>query len=232
VRGGDMTDGQERQFDQRAQAICDDVRKLRDMSRLVSEFKKLAEDLVKSNQVLYCYIPVGANGRVGWTFAEDVVRLPDPPRPKKTSDFWMGIKLSGAFGWFEDEQYYSYDGHYEYYYDDHMDLLLGFDAIWPLSAGFGIGGSADAGWNFEQWAFNFRLGVLTKFTFTNNSALLLGFGISNCLDDHLGAASYFSLGWKFKSPWYIDAKYYYNRYAERSRVIGIGIGYSICGGRK
>ena len=27
VRGGDMTDGQERQFDQRAQAICDDVRK-------------------------------------------------------------------------------------------------------------------------------------------------------------------------------------------------------------
>lgn len=224
VRGDDMTDKQERQFDQRAQAICDDVRKLKDMSELVSEFKKLAEDLVKSNMVLYCYIPVGASGRVGWTFRDEkaapVVIEKKPSKPSKPSKFWLGV--GGEIGYGEYAEWYYYGSNdYGYYEDDFVGLALRADAAWSLSSWFALGGTLSLGYGN---GFAFRIGPLTKFTLSNGSAFLFGFGFQTWVTDE--SSAYFTLGWKFKSPWYINATI--NGPAE---AISIGVGYSILGGK-
>lgn len=206
VRGGDMTDGQERQFDQRAKAICDDVRKLKDMSQLVSEFKKLAQDLVNSNQVLYCFIPVGANGRVGWTFANTI-------KERKPSKMWMGIGADVVC------QSYHYVSDYYSESTTSVYLCLRLDATWPLNDWLSLGGTIGGGMGGE--GTNYKIGPLAKFTLSNNSAFLAGFGY--VVSEHGGG--YFSLGYKFKSPWYLTAS------IGTGNGISIGVGYSIMGGK-
>ena len=223
VRGDDMTDKQERLFDQRAQEICDKVRKLRDMSQLVSEFKQLAKDLVNSNYVLYCYIPVGASGRVGWTFAEDRVAY-KPPREKQPSKFWIGIGGEVGTGY-----NYSYmDNGKDEDYSSSLHFGLRADVAWPLSDKLAIGGTLTIGLN--DLTLGFRIGPLLKFTFTNGAALIAGAGFTSFGDGNV--TPYMSLGWKFKSPWYINASL--NALTGESGGgfgYSFGIGYSILGGK-
>lgn len=226
VRGDDMTDRQEQQFDQRAQAICDDVRKLKDMSQLVSEFKKLAEDLVKSNMVLYCYIPVGASGRVGWTFRDEkAAPIAKEKKASKPSKFWLGANVSftfGEYGYF----YYDYIDQSERYYESIIaDLCLGADFTWPLSSKFSLGASVNVGYNIDEIEMAIRLGPLGKLTFNNNSALLFGAGYYFTIGESM---MYFNVGYKFKSPWYINTNF---TFYEGSPIFGLGVGYSIFGGR-
>lgn len=201
VRGDDMTDGQEQLFDRRAQEICDDVRKLDDMSKLVTEFKKLAEDLVNSNLILYCYIPVGANGRVGWTFAEDKIVV----KEHKPSRFWMGV--SGEVG------NYSYQGPF---------AGVNLDMTYPISKIFSIGFSAAAA--YDSYGLGGHGGILSKISFENRTALLIGAG---AITQQSYLDYYIKFGWKFKSPWYISV---YGFAGEGSGFI-LGVGYSIFGGR-
>ena len=212
VRGDDMTDGQERQFDQRAQAICDDVRKLKDMSQLVSEFHKLAEDLVKSNMVLYCYIPVGASGRVGWTFRDE--KAAPIAKEKKASKFWLGVNTSFAYGTL---------GDYDYY--DIADLCLGTDFTWSLSSKFSLGASVSLGTNLAEEEFLLRIGPLCRLSFDNKTALMFSAGTN--LSGWF--SSYINVGYKFKSPWYVNALIYYS--GDGGYAFGLGVGYSIFGGR-
>lgn len=201
VRGDDMTDGQEQLFDRRAQEICDDVRKLDDMSKLVTEFKKLAEDLVNSNLILYCYIPVGASGRVGWTFAEDKIVV----KEHKPSRFWMGV--SGEVG------NYSYQGSF---------AGVNLDMTYPISKFFSIGFSAAAA--YDSYGLGGHGGILSKISFENRTALLIGAG---AITQQSYLDYYVKIGWKFKSPWYVSA---YGFAGEGSGFI-LGVGYSIFGGR-
>ncbi len=205
VRGGDMTDKQEGLFDQRAQEICDNVRKLTDMNQLVREFQKLAEDLVNSNYVLYCYIPVGANGRVGWTFAEEKA-----VKERKPVKLWLGVGV-------ELGDSYDYDYEYHEFYKG-LNLNIAFPVTSRLSLGFSAGvGDCDG-------FFSGYGGLLAKINTKGKSALLLGGGLMS-----LGTflQYYGQLGWKFQSPWYISCSGFYG---ETYGVL-IGIGYSILGGR-
>lgn len=239
VKGGDVTASQERVMEQRAAAICDDVRKLNDMSQLVPEFKKLAEELIKSNMVLYCYIPVGAEGLVGWTFDDEdepVSSVPTPrPKPSGKNKFWLGINASFVYGYGE-KDYGGYDSYYDDYYGykglskeaygyyesyGFADLAIGTDFAWSLSKRFALGASVSLGMNFYCEEFLIRLGPLAKFTFNNNSALLVGAG--GVISEN--PSPYVNIGYKFKSPWYINAILY------TSGGLGIGVGYSLIGGK-
>lgn len=234
VRGGDMTDKQEKLFDQRAQEICDNVRKLTDMNQLVAEFKKLASDLVNSNYVLYCYIPVGANGRVGWTFAEDKAVI----KERKPSKFWMGVGLEGGmclehyeeYGWW----YNSYTHQNEWVLQRsgaHQYAFVGVhvDAAWPITSWLSLGGAVSATYCFGSEDYGFAIGPLAKFNFNNGTALLLGAGVRNAAGVNTeDIYPYINVGWKFKSPWYINAFATYNL---ELWDIGVGVGYSIFGGR-
>ncbi len=224
VRGDDMTDGQERLFDQRAQEICNDVRKLKDMSQLAAEFKKLAEDLVNSNFILYCYIPVGASGRVGWTFADENTKQQKERKPVK---MWLGVGLEGGMALMSYEKY-SYSEYYGTYYlseegtESHPFGGLHVDAAWPLSTSFALGATASLTYCD---GIGFAVGPLAKVTFKNNSALLASIGIRNIID---GVHPYLSVGWKFKSPWYISA---FTTLNGGLWDFGVGVGYSILGGK-
>lgn len=229
VRGGDMTDKQEKLFDQRAQEICDTVRKLTDMNQLIAEFKKLASDLVNNNYVLYCYIPVGANGRVGWTFNEEKVYVA-PPKPvelKKPVKMWLGVGLEGGLALMSYEKY-SYSEYYGTYYlseegtESHPFGGLHVDAAWPLSTSFALGATASLTYCD---GIGFAVGPLAKVTFKNNSALLASIGIRNIID---GVHPYLSVGWKFSSPWYISA---FTTLNGGLWDFGVGVGYSILGGK-
>ena len=224
VRGDDMTDGQERLFDQRAQEICNDVRKLKDMSQLAAEFKKLAEDLVNSNFILYCYIPVGASGRVGWTFADENTKQQKERKPVK---MWLGVGLEGGMALMSYEKY-SYSEYYGTYYlseegtESHPFGGLHVDAAWPLSTSFALGATASLTYCD---GIGFAVGPLAKVTFKNNSALLASIGIRNIID---GVHPYLSVGWKFSSPWYISA---FTTLNGGLWDFGVGVGYSILGGK-
>ena len=224
VRGDDMTDGQERLFDQRAQEICNDVRKLKDMSQLAAEFKKLAEDLVNSNFILYCYIPVGASGRVGWTFADENTKQQKERKPVK---MWMGLGLESGLATLGYEKYRYYNGAYyisESGADHYFFAGLHVDAAFPLSSVFAVGGSASLTYCFDN-GIGYSVGPLAKITFNNSSALLVGGGIRNLVGNTF---PYVTLGWKFKSPWYVNA---FTTFNEGLWDIGIGVGYSILGGK-
>lgn len=219
VKGDDMTEKQVRQFDDRAEQICDYVRKLDDISQLKAEFKKLALDLVKSNYVLNCYIPIGASGKVGWTLREEA---------PKESKFWMGVNLSGAYGGYDGYYYYSSTRYNRYY--DILDISLGLDMAFPITKGFGFGVSATLGLNLAEDEGMMKIGPMAKITFANKSALLLSAGYM--LDGY--DFFYIDLGLKFKSPWYIKASIYPYQdiwWKKEGMAFGFGIGYSIAGGR-
>ena len=206
VRGGDMTDKQERQLDQRAKEICDDVRKLSDMSKLLSEFERLAQDLVSSNYVLKCYIPIGASGTVGWTFAEDhVVETPKVLPIKKPSNYWLGIGIEGGL----------LGGSGESESDGSGYVAARLDAAWPLSKALALGGTFGLGFGAV------KLGPLAKFSLNEGSSLLLGLGY--LVSDN--GAFYMNAGWKFKSPWYINAGLNFGD----GTGFSIGVGYTILG---
>ena len=219
VRGDDMTDGQERQFDKRANEICDNVRKLKDISQLVNEFQQLAKDLVNSNKVLYCYIPVGANGRVGWTFADEQFKIPSIPRIQKPNKLWAGIGLEVGVC-------------------DAFTFGVQADATYPLSSRFSLGGSFSLTTNTDD-VLTFAIGPLAKIDFKNNSALLFGFGLRT-FDAIVNDYSYYydyheylvrfctTIGWKFRSPWYVTGYY---AMVDGGPAFGIGVGYSIFGGK-
>lgn len=201
VRGDDMTDKQIQLFDERAEQICDTVRKLDDMTKLVTEFKELAADLVNSNFILYCYIPEGANGLVGWTFRDEKA-----VKERKPGKFWMGV--SAEIG-----NYYSYEGPF---------VGANVDMTFPLSKSFSLGFSAAAA--YDSYGLGGHGGILSKFTFKNKSALLIGAG---AITQQSYLDYYIKFGWKFKSPWYISV---YGFAGEGSGFI-LGVGYSIFGGR-
>lgn len=200
VRGDDMTDKQIQLFDERAEQICDTVRKLDDMTKLVTEFKELAADLVNSNFMLYCYIPEGANGLVGWTFRDEKA-----VKERKPSKFWMGV--SGEVG------NYSYQGPF---------AGVNLDMTYPISKIFSIGFSAAAA--YDSYGLGGHGGILSKISFENRTALLIGAG---AITQQSYLDYYVKIGWKFKSPWYVSA---YGFAGEGSGFI-LGVGYSIFGGR-
>lgn len=214
VRGDDMTDKQEILFDERAEQICDNVRKLDDMTKLVKEFKLLAADLVNSNFILTCYIPEGASGLVGWTFRDDV------PRERTPSKAWMGlgVELGKEFCYTKEDYEKGYDPELEPYVGMHLD------AAWPITDKFSLGGSIKAG---LSGGLCVGIGPLAKFDFENNNALLLGLGAQYQTNQYNSITPYVSLGWKFKSPWYVTLS------INGNYGIGfcLGAGYSIRGGR-
>lgn len=226
VRGDDMTEKQIQLFDERAGQICDNVRKLDDMSKLVQEFRELAADLVNSNFILTCYIPEGASGLVGWTFRDDNVKI-KPDKPRKPVKMWLGVGLEGGLALMSYEKY-SYSEYYGTYYlseegtESHPFGGLHVDAAWPLSTSFALGATASLTYCD---GIGFAVGPLAKVTFKNNSALLASIGIRNIID---GIHPYLSVGWKFSSPWYISA---FTTLNGGLWDFGVGVGYSILGGK-
>lgn len=203
VRGDDMTEKQIQLFDERAEHICDNVRKLDDMTKLVTEFKELAADLVNSNFMLYCYIPEGADGLVGWTFRDEKA-----VKDRKPGKFCMGV--SAEIG-----NCYEYSGEYPF-------VGANVDMTFPLSKSFSLGFSAAAG--YDSYGLGGHGGILSKFTFENKSALLIGAG---AITQQSNLDHYIKVGWKFKSPWYVSV---YGFAGEGSGFI-LGVGYYIFGGR-
>ncbi len=213
--------------------VFDEYIPIYNMNELHGTFDNIATSLIERNTVLNLRVAKGISGRVGWTFPEEktVVRAPNPPKPK--SKFWLGLGLEAGNSYYEEEEYVSdgyYDyygywvdrgGHYSYYYSNCFAIALRADAAWPICSWFAVGATASLGLGD---GILYKLGALTKFTFSKGSALLVGAGIQNWAGWDWGYP-YISLGWKFRSPWYIHANV--NMFGSAS----VGIGYSICGGR-
>lgn len=221
VQGDDMTEKQVALFDQRAQGICDSVRKLDDMKKLESEFKKLAEELVNSNFIIKCYIPEGVSGMVGWTFAEK-------RKPRKPIKLWLGVGLEGGLSFMPYEKYrYSYsEGGYllsESGVETHLFGGVKLDVALPFSPSFALGLSGALTYCSE--GIGFGVGALAIFTRKDNSAIMGSVGIKSVVGN---IHPYLSLGWKFRSPWYINAFAAFNGGVSE---FGVGVGYNILDGK-
>ena len=191
-------------------SVFDEYIPIYNMDELHGTFDNIATSLIERNTVLNLRVAKGISGRVGWTFPEEkaVVKLPKPK-----SKFWLGINASFVFCQ-ERSGYYPYED---------RDLFVGTDFTWPLSSRFSLGASVGIGYNLSEEEMCLRLGPLGKLTFDNNSALLFGAGI------HMSELPYFyaNVGYKFKSPWYINVF----SYSGAGNGFGLGVGYSIIGGK-
>ena len=207
-------------------AMADEYIPIRNMSELHSKFEDIANNLIERNTVLNLRVAEGISGRVGWTFPEEKIEIRIPTM--KTGKFWLGLGLEVGNSYYEqyvyDGYYYDYygnyvnNGYYEYY--SSIAFALRADAAWPLCSWFALGATVSFGWGASYPVY--RLGLMNKFTFSKGSALLFGVGIQNWCDE---TYPYFGLGWKFRSPWYINANV--NMYGS----VSFGVGYSIFGGK-
>ena len=99
---------------------------------------------------------------------------------------------------------------------------------YPLSSRVSLGGSFSLTINDDE-ELSFAIGPLAKIDFKNNSALLIGFGLRTMdvyRDILVGSCT--TIGWKFKSPWYVTG---YWAMANGHVSVGVGVGYSIFGGK-
>ena len=71
-----------------------------------------------------------------------------------------------------------------------------------------------------------KFGPLAKITFSDGNALLAGLGAQIWTVD--AGFAYITLGYKFKSPWYITASPFF---AFMGNGFSLGVGYSISGGK-
>lgn len=202
-------------------SVFDEYIHINNMDELHGTFDNIATSLIERNTVLNLRVAKGISGRVGWTFPEEkaVVKVSEPAAPKAKSKFWMGINASFVYGWLE--YYYNY---YDYDFYEIADLSIGTDFAWRLSPKFALGASVSLGMNIAEEEMVLRIGPLGKLAFDNNSALLFGAGAT--LSEW--PCFYTNVGYKFKSPWYVNALVYYN---VDGFAFGLGVGYSILGGK-
>lgn len=210
-------------------AMADEYIPISNMSELHDKFGYIAENLIERNTVLNLRVAEGISGRVGWTFPEEKVYVAPKPvvKPKKPVKMWMGLGLEAGLATLGYEKYRYYNGAYyisESGADNYFFAGLHVDAAFPLSSVFAVGGSASLTYCFDN-GIGYSVGPLAKITFNNSSALLVGGGIRNLVGNTF---PYVTLGWKFKSPWYVNA---FTTFNEGLWDIGIGVGYSILGGK-
>ena len=193
--------------------VFDNFIPISQMYELRNEFDKIINNLIQRNTVLGLQVANGTSGRVGWTIPEyEDYRLPPPP--KEPSNFWLGLGVEIGTS-----------SYYDYYYDyseSSVAAALRVDAAWPISEKFALGGTLSLG--YSEGDVVYKVGPLAKISFSNGTALLAGLGVNNWGDSD-EAPVYFTLGWKFKSPWYINFSY------SGLESYSVGIGYSICGGK-
>lgn len=185
-------------------------------------FEYIIQNLTKRWEDLNMYIGESQYGRVRWVLKCATTK---PPKVKKSGKFWLGIGVEVGNSYYENSYYttdpwgYSYT-QYEYYSTFNAGLRM--DAAVPLCSWFSLGGTISVGTiGGEEIAY--RIGALTKFTFSRGSALILGAGMGTYCDGYF--MPYVTLGWKFRSPWYINVS------ANEGASFSFGVGYSIIGGR-
>lgn len=186
-----------------------------DFKAIESYFGDIIKNLTQRWETLNMYIGESQYGRIRWVLncgkKKEV--------PPTIGGFWLGIGAEVGTGYYEREDYYN--GSYYFYSENSFGLAVRADAAWPISRVFSLGGTLSLGYCIDV---AFRIGPLAKFSFPNGSALLVGMGVQNW-DSYEFAPVYFTLGWKFKSPWYINAC------MNGTESFCFGVGYSIIGGR-
>lgn len=189
-----------------------------DFKAIESYFGEIIKNLTQRWETLNMYIGESQYGRIRWVLNCGKKKDVAPIKIKKPSNFWLGLGAEAGIGLYYEEEY-GYG-----YYSKSSSTAPGFavraDAAWPISSGFSLGGTLSIGYCNDV---AFRIGPLAKFNFSNGSALLLGAGFQTWDIEDLPL--YVTLGWKFKSPWYINAS------SNGLSGFSFGVGYSIFGGR-
>lgn len=175
------------------------------MGQLHSEFDIIIKKLTERHTILKLHVARGITGKVGWTFPEE--------SPRRKCNAWLALCLEAGYGYIPNESDITNWG-----------AALRLDCAFPITDGFALGLTGSLGVTKDMDAL-YRIGLLGKFNLTNGSAPLVGFGLQNWSTNKYPV--YLTLGWKFKSPWYINATV--NSLGES---FCIGVGYSILGGRK
>lgn len=148
------------------------------------------------------------------------------PTPSKKRSTWFGVSLDMGFlsYYYEDYSYYSdaYGNTYSSYNEvTESSFMAGLvlDVQFSISNGFSVGPYAGMDIPFEFEAAAIQIGAMSKFTFSNNNAIMVGLGGVIYDDFFLQVRA----AYKFNSPIYITASY----------ILGggstFGIGYSFGG---
>ena len=190
-------------------------------------FKYIIKQLTSRWENLNMYVGESQYGRVRWVLncgkAKPAPKI-DVPTVKIPSKFWLGLAIEAGNSYYEDRYYNSYYDYWDYSYESCFHAGLRLDASYQLCSWFAIGGTASFGIMTGDMNFAYRIGPLAKFTFSNGSALLAGAGIGTYCEPY-EILPYISLGWKFKSPWYITVS------ANYGASYSFGVGYSFFGGK-
>lgn len=206
------------------------------IEQLNSVFSDIARRLIQSNMSLICQVPSAITGPVAWT-------IPEYEKASKKS--WVGIGLdAGVHTGYSDEYWtsdYSSNGVFiwKYYTGGlNIDLTTPLDnktyvgLNTAMSVYYCYDFTASTTWeglelpnDREGTYVCFRVGPILKYTLNNKSAIILGAGLYVHQYYIPNTSTYYVyLGYKFKSPWYINLH-------AGEETFGLGVGYSILGGK-
>ncbi len=150
-----------------------------------------------------------------------------PATPSEKRSTWFGISLDMGFLTYSYSNYSSYYDEYGNYYSTSYDntesmFMVGLvaDVQFSINNSFSVGPYLGANFAIEDEDIAIQVGAMTKFTFNNNSAVMVGLG-GVIFDEEF--ALQLRAAYKFKSPFYITASY----------ILGsgstVGFGYSFGG---
>ena len=236
LRGKDIPDAMVKKFEGDLKALCDEYILLTNINELSSTFARKAEDLINKSTKLQCFVSMGFQGEVGWTFGKKELAPVVEYKPlvvKKPSKVFLGINagIGASFGGSTVYEYGYYDYYHSYeaiYWDSFFALpfTVGVDFAYPLTDKFSLGAYTSFGFVRN---FNMSFGALTMFDRYNNKALIAGAGINfDAYESAIGATARF--GTKFRNNFYLFGEFLFNISWEQNLYgVLIHFGYNIGG---
>lgn len=189
LRGTDIPDAMVSKFEGDLRALCDEYIPLTNINELSRTFSQKAEDLINKSTKLQCYVSMGFQGEVGWTFGkkepvveykpEPLIYKPEPIKVKKQNRFFLGINAGVGAGLHRGHDWYIALEKYSSF-----QYSLGLDMSFPINRTLSLGAFASVGMETSKVVevpihkIDVSIGPLVTLNFKNKSAFLFGAGLN------------------------------------------------------
>lgn len=181
LRGTDIPDAMVSKFEGDLRALCDEYIPLTNINELSRTFSQKAEDLINKSTKLQCYVSMGFQGEVGWTFGKNEPVVEEPIEVKKQNRFFLGINAGVGGGLHRGHDWNT--GVEEY---PSLQYSLGLDMSFPINRTLSLGAFASVGMETSKVVNNptdkidVSIGPLVTLNFKNKSVFLIGAGLNVC----------------------------------------------------
>lgn len=208
LRGTDIPDAMVKKFEGDLKTLCDEYIPLTNINELSRTFSQKAEDLINRSTKLQCFVSMGFQGEVGWTFGSVKKEI------KKQNKIFLGINAGMGAGFYSYslESSDSFNLHHLHESEEGGDFSIPFNAgvdfAFRLTDSFYLGAYGSIGmlpWDEDDNRLSPSFGLLTLFNQKNEKAIIIGAG--TCIPNFSTLGMNFRIGYKFKNNLYLFGEF-------------------------